>query len=49
MIQINAVIDSKTQEFLQVKSETGSSMQMVRRDEKKEAYHSRLVPGNFNK
>lgn len=35
MIQINAVIDSKTQEFLQVKSETGSSMQMVRRDEKK--------------
>lgn len=43
MIQINAVIDSKTQEFLQVKSETGSSMQMVRRDEKKDWYLEILI------
>lgn len=35
MIQINAEIDSKTQEFLQVKSETGLGTQMVRRDQKK--------------
>lgn len=49
MIQINAVIDSKTQEFLQVKSETGSGTWMVRRDQKKETDHFRLVIGSFNK